>query len=257
MKRVLTDNIVANVRRQRFPKSSLDHLQDATAEGLKALLATLNIDPATPTIISGAETDYQPAEESGTKFVNAGWMAYEGNVYEIVENTNLVLAASKTIVFDFQESFTANDPVSYDDGNSFNVNQIIRVVTRVDDPDEGLVDYYDANNLQVPKWIDLVLENGAESSASVLYNNLPSPAYYKDAFGVVHLRGVLTLPDLNDDVVYFTLPEGFRPTTNWGIVDRMSLIADGFTRIQPNGQFRSFIQTRTFCNLYNISFPTR
>jgi hypothetical protein len=74
MKTVKTDNIVANVRRQQFPKSSLDHIQNAYKEGFEALLAALNCDPAEITILSGAVV-----EEAGDDYtVTAGWAAYGG-----------------------------------------------------------------------------------------------------------------------------------------------------------------------------------
>lgn len=160
MKRVLTNNIVANVRKQGFPKSSLDHLQDIGEERLEMLLSVLGIDPDTPTILQGCETNYLGGEVIGTFFVNAGWLAFENKIYKVAENTNLVMAAAKTIVFKIVETFTANDPVGFDDNNEFNVNQTLSIVTEVNDPGAELCDYYEALNFNKPVFSDLALING-------------------------------------------------------------------------------------------------
>jgi hypothetical protein len=89
----------------------------------------------------------------------------------------------------------------------------------------------------VPPAIPMTLINGWQPYGS----EYDQPAYWKDAFGVVHLKGSVAQPTPGSDVL-FILPEGFRParSSNWPAT--LNDAHFGTIQIESNGEVRS----RTF-----------
>ena len=63
---------------------------------------------------------------------------------------------------------------------------------------------------EVPTWIDLVMQNGWTSLSAVA----APPQYYKDRWGWVHVRGIITGGTTTTGTVIANLPAGFRPDLN-------------------------------------------
>ena len=98
--------------------------------------------------------------------------------------------------------------------------------------------WYDINTMQIAGEIDwraMTLESDWTADAT-----FSAPAYYKDAGGIVHLRGAVDDQDtavnaLTDDIT--TLPTGFRPRhTIYKLVPRESIAEIQLIRIQSSGE---------------------
>ena len=79
MKKILTNNIVENVRRQPFSKTSIDHLQEAFTEVLVSMMQMLNSNLSNTyrlhgLINSGSGSDYN---------ISAGAVYLNGEVYQV------------------------------------------------------------------------------------------------------------------------------------------------------------------------------
>lgn len=146
MKKLLLDNVVANVRAQRLERASLQHIMNAYSEGIQALLLALNCDPAEITILSGAV-----ATEDGSDYeVTAGWVAYADEIFE-VDAASFTAGGGETGVWNIDETYLASDPVKFDDGNEFNANQIRKMVLESGVSGSGVKDWDDTSISPVEK----------------------------------------------------------------------------------------------------------
>ncbi len=108
----------------------------------------------------------------------------------------------------------------------------------------------------VPAAIPMTLINGWQPYGE----EYDQPAYWRDAFGVVHLKGSVAQPTPGSDVL-FVLPEGFRParSTNWPAT--LNDAHFGTVEIETNGDVRSRTfnseqaeEAQAFTSLEGVSF---
>lgn len=109
-------------------------------------------------------------------------------------------------------------------------------------------------NKQQPSWTNITLQNGWKEESST-----KTPKYYKDDLGIVRFTGSIYSGTTTNGTVLFTLPEGFRPSTNFAVTtmtwsntsDYASILLD----IWSNGNVAiSFINSKQVINLSDISF---
>lgn len=244
MKHILTDNILQNVRKQRFPKSSFDHLMSSYEEGFQALLTAIGCNPASVTILSGCGITVNGQDFSMT----AGWAAYNNEIFEI-DAANFTAPAGQTAVFVIEETFSANDPIRFDDNSEFNVNQIRKLKMQSGASGSGLVDW---SGLVDTRWKELSLLNDAVDAGSTNHvGNRRAPSYKKDITGRVWLTGVV---EIGSGGHIATLPLGFRPLQNISLGFSHSIGHNTFPRIGTDGVI-DFTDS-TSCILDGISFDT-
>ena len=87
-----------------------------------------------------------------------------------------------------------------------------------------------------------------------------TPAYWQDAFGVVHLKGSVAQPAPGSDVI-FVLPEGLRPSQSMNWPATLDQAHFGTIEIETNGDVRSrtftaaqAAQSRAFTSMEGVSF---
>lgn len=183
----------------RFEKASLEHLQSAYQEGIEALLASMGCDPAEITILSGAVvTDGN---------VTAGWAAYANEVFQIdADDTLPVDPGPGTYVWQIDETFLDSDPVKFDDGNEFNVNQIRKLKLVVGAAGSGIADY---DEVVASDWIEPTLLNGWQKSNAAAYASAAQPRYMRKN-GIMFLKARFEGATSTANPV-LTLPVGYRP----------------------------------------------
>lgn len=90
-----------------------------------------------------------------------------------------------------------------------------------------------------PSWIAPTLQNSWTN-----YSSISNQAgYYRDQFGIVHLRGLITGGTTTVNTTLFTLPSGYRPAYNQLFVTRASnasKTAEGAARVDvwSNGEVK-------------------
>lgn len=90
-----------------------------------------------------------------------------------------------------------------------------------------------------------------------------TPAYWQDAFGVVHLKGSVAQPSPGSDVI-FVLPAALRPSKSMNWPATLDSAHFGTIEIETNGDVRSrtfnatqATQAQTFTSMEGVSFrPT-
>jgi len=105
-------------------------------------------------------------------------------------------------------------------------------------------------NPEPPGWLDLVLENGWVQTASV---DAVLPQFFKDKYGKVHVRGVITSGTTANGTQIFNLPAGYRPSK----VEIKPVLedtgsGDAHVHIAPDGDV--IIQRVTSSSELSISF---
>lgn len=116
-----------------------------------------------------------------------------------------------------------------------------------------------AAEMKIVKATPMVLLNGWQPYAGYY----DQPAYWKDALGVVHLKGAVAQPEPGSDVI-FVLPAGYRPQRdcNWPAV--LNAATMGTIEIRADGTVHSRTfdgaqeaAARAFTSLEGVSFrPT-
>jgi hypothetical protein len=86
----------------------------------------------------------------------------------------------------------------------------------------------------------------------------PAPGYWKDAFGVVHLEGMMKSGQVGGGKVFATLPAGYRPSS---LLFFNALTSDGNTAITPgeidvfsSGGIQVFVGNNGLVSLNGITF---
>lgn len=245
MKKTDLSNVVANVRGIVLEDKTIQHLIEAYQEGFEALLSAIGCDPAEITILSGAAT----TQASQDYTVAAGWVAYQGEIFE-VDASAFTAPGGQVGVWSIVETFAATDPVKFDDGNEYNVNQIRKMALVAGLSGSGLKDWDDVAN---GEWKPLTLLNGAlESGAAVVVGSRQAASYRKDFTGRVHLTGVVAL---GTSGIIATLPVGFRPVSNVSLGYGHAQGFNAFPRILTDGTI-DFLDSTSSAFLDGISFPS-
>lgn len=108
-------------------------------------------------------------------------------------------------------------------------------------------------NREQEDWIRPTLLNGWKSRVSSAY---PLVSYYKDDFGIVHLKG--TTVD-GEEKLMFTLPEGYRPEDRYNLFATPDTYADStnlfaIINVKSDGSVEVSNASLNRITLNNISF---
>lgn len=133
MKKFNLDQIVRNVRKMLYTKSSMEHMSEAYAEGFQAMLGALGVDPDTVTILSGAEVS------DGA--ITAGWAAYQNEIFQIDAASLPTDLGTDVLVWNIESTYRASDPILFDDGSSFNVHEIRKLILEAGSSGSTIADW--------------------------------------------------------------------------------------------------------------------
>lgn len=166
MKRVLTNNIQENVRRQPFSKATLEHIQEAFQEVLASILQHIAESTTVGTFLrlhglinSGEGTDYN---------ISAGAVMYLGEVYQVPAFVGS--HESNVPVLSFVTEYRAGDPVTFTDNNQFNVHEVKRMQISLGAPGSGDVDFSALGRLG----FNNINHNNVDATLAWHYTNLGS-----------------------------------------------------------------------------------
>lgn len=247
MKKVQLNGISEGVR---YPLTTLfaQHIQEAYAEIVDALVKGLIEDPSKLTILNGCVI----GGASPNFTVSAGAAYYQGEIF-LVDAGTVNVPSGQTLVWRIEESYAAGDPVTFSDNIPRNAHLIRKMKLVAGASGSGVEDNAEAMRLDVlakieqlqsdkadvvqEPWKDLVLGSGIITHTSATYGHpIPNAGYMKDTLGFVHLRGVIqaTISEPNDWYLVATLPEGYRPShaVNLSAGDAVQ------NRVMPTGEIR-------------------
>lgn len=147
MKRILTNNIVENTRRQPFNKASLEHIQEGFIEIFTALVKNFTENTTDYFRLHGlVDSDADPTDWD----ISAGAVWFDGEVYLV--DAFAGSHGSDVPVLTIDTTYRAGDPVTFSDNNTFNVHEIKKMVITLAASGSGDVDYEDLLEL-APGWV--------------------------------------------------------------------------------------------------------
>lgn len=136
MKKILSNNIAENVRRQPFTKASYEHIQEAFQEVFAHILKGLTAEAGGVVVLWGI-TDSDP--DAPDFNLSAGAVLYDGEVYDV--DAFVGSHVSDVPVLSLEETFRAGDPVKFSDNNEFNVHAIRKLKWTMGVSGSGIVDF--------------------------------------------------------------------------------------------------------------------
>lgn len=258
------------------PKSiqDLKHLQIGVKQVFDALLAGLT--PGTsnvPYVIVGCGITVSGSNVT----VAGGWIYLNAEVIRVVAGT-ITLASGQAAYLRKSEVTESYGTLTYADGNSRNVHTetiltptALATATAVDFNVNAMVPMSqtigDLIGFNVPKaWTNITL-----NADFIVSNILGTPQYFKDANGMVHLRGGVEYVGAftSIQVPITTMPTGLRPSTNnsyhnaghYGTGDerpyyicRMKVFTDGIIQLQDHYDSSGLSGDPSHINLTGISY---
>ncbi len=228
MKKTDLSNVEANVRGLILEDKTLQHIFEAYQEGFEAILKALNCDPAEITILSGAVVD-DSADPDFT--VTAGWAAYQGEVFQ-VDAGAFTAGGGETAVWVIETTYAATDPVQFDDGNEFNINQIRKLKLESGVSGSGEKDWGDVQFIQRESELNYVVDTGIVTGI-VKVVIIGSSAY---------VTGLLTATGSSQ--IQLTIPEFAIPSDGFVLIYSRS--SSGLTHKNVPGGSGDQILTITF-----------
>lgn len=136
MKKILTNNIVENVRRQPFNKASLEHIQEAFQEVFADLLKGLTDNAAGVVVLHGC-IDSDP--DANDYDISAGAVLYNGEVFQVDAFTGS--DATDVPVLTLVETYRTGDPVKFSDNNDYNVHVVRKLAWSMAAAGSGIADF--------------------------------------------------------------------------------------------------------------------
>ncbi len=233
-KQLITTDIIST-RQMPIRKITLDHLQEAYQEPIKALMRAIGTDdeagtPGTPAkdIIYGLQST-----TVGSAFTcNRGAVYYNGEIFQ-VPAASFTIGGGEYPIFVLTTSFATGDPTEFTDSNSFNIHRIrtLRVISGTTGTANYSGTFSDFTNKFLPD--KATLTNGTNITSGAVVGN-------KNKLGEVLLQGTLALNGsfiLSDTLC--TLPVGHRPLQN------VFFITGGFNAALTYGTFYCQITAST------------
>lgn len=136
MKKILSNNIVENTRRQPFNKASLEHIQEAFQEVFTSFLKQFTEDTANYFRLHGLVD----SDGSATAWdISAGAVYFNGEVFQV--DAFVGTDPSDVPVLTLSTTYRAGDPVKFSDNNDFNVHEIRKMVITLGAPGSGDVNF--------------------------------------------------------------------------------------------------------------------
>jgi hypothetical protein len=205
MKQLKTINIGA----QSFlpaTSATLEHLQAATQDTVRAFLQALGVDISQPaTRIAGMGISSNNDEIT----VSPGWI-WVNNELLYCPGGTVTPGAGQVAVFALQETYSAADPVTFVDSNrveagQFNVYADRQAVVTAGAAGSGLADVETTPHANDVQWVDLVLLNGTINVGGT------KAQYRVTKEGKVELRGTINVPP--NVLVAVQMPDAIEPKT--------------------------------------------
>lgn len=137
MNKIITTDVVDPLVQQPFTADSLDFLQDANKEMIKAYALSMIgkiYDPTKYYIISGLDS-------YGTHQYTEGYVFHDGELYYCPGKSNTTLFVN-TPVLNLVESNAPFDPVTFSDASTHSVHKIRRFIISDAVSGSGTVDYF-------------------------------------------------------------------------------------------------------------------
>lgn len=138
MKKILTNNIVENVRRQPFNKASYDHLQESYQEVIEDIMKALTGDTSGVVVLYGCEDSDPDANDYD---ISAGAVLYNGEIFRVDAFVGSDPSDVPVLVMD--ETFREGDPVTFSDNNEYNVHAIRKLKWQMAGTGTGITDFSD------------------------------------------------------------------------------------------------------------------
>ena len=136
MKKILTNNIVEDVRRQPFNKASLEHIQESYNEVIADIMKALT-DNATGVVVLHGLVDSDGGATSWN--ISAGAVLYNGEVFQVDAFVGSDPSDVPVLVLD--ETYRAGDPVKFSDNNEYNVHVIRKLKFEMAGTGTGIADF--------------------------------------------------------------------------------------------------------------------
>lgn len=205
-KQLITTDITST-RQMPIRKMTLDHLQEAYTEPIKALMRAIGTDdeagtPGTPAkdIIYGLQST-----TVGSAFTcNRGAVYYNGEIFQ-VPAASFTIGVGQYPIFVLTTAFATGDPTEFTDSNSFNIHRIraLRVISGTTGTSNYSGTFSDFTNKMLASEVECTY-GGNTSAASVFAK--------RNRDGLVNLRGSATM---NNSYILTgllaTIPAGYRP----------------------------------------------
>ncbi len=142
----------------------------------------------------------------------------------------------------YQTASTSIDHVFYSASSSTSSNELMRV--------KGSGNVSITGSIDVETMVAPTFQNGFTNWG----NGYATAGYYKDKMGRVHLKGVVTRPSSSEQLVIFTLPAGYRPTSGRQIFSVLNDIYTSQIDIHSNGNVVVLYASVGALSLNGISF---
>lgn len=136
MKKILTNNIIEDTRRQPFNKISYEHIQEAFQEVFNEILKGITDN------VGGTHALYGciDSDISATGWaISEGAIFYNGEVFQIPLFVGS--HATNVPVLNIVSTFRAGDPVTFSDNNTFNVHQVRTMAWTMGASGSGLLNF--------------------------------------------------------------------------------------------------------------------
>jgi len=143
MKKILSANIVENVRRQPFNKASLEHIQEAFTEVFADIMKGIT-DSSSGLIVLHGCVDSDAGATAWN--ISAGAIMYNGEIYKI--DAFVGTHGSQVPVLSVVTSYRAGDPVKFSDNNDYNVHAIYKLQWALGVSGSGLADFSQVKRLR-------------------------------------------------------------------------------------------------------------
>jgi hypothetical protein len=257
-KQLITTDITST-RQMPIRKMTLDHLQQAFVEPIRALARAIGTDdeggtPGTPAqdIVYGL----QSTTVGSTFTCNRGAVYSSGEIFQ-VPAASFTIGGGEYPIFILGTAYATGDPTEFTDSNLFNIHRIrtLRVVSGTTSTANYFGKFSDFTNKMLASSVDCPL--GGNTSAGVVTAK-------RNRDGLVTLKGTVTMNGsfiLTN--VLATIPAGYRPPatvvavvgTLQGLTFELIVVTIGTSgQILASGDPNSVIANNTVVFLDSISF---
>lgn len=208
-KQLITTNITSTAQ-MPIRKMTLDHLQEAQQEDMRALARHVGTDDAggTPGTVAKDILYGLQATIVGSAFSCNRGAVYTGGEIYLVNASSFTIGGGQYPIFVLDTSYASGDPTEFTDSNSHNIHRIrtLRVISGTTGTTGYAGTFSDYTNKNLPAIV------AATNNVNVPTGVTKS---YKNKFGQVTLQGFLQMNGsfgLSDTLC--TLPVGHRPSSN-------------------------------------------
>lgn len=205
-KQLITTDITST-RQMPIRKMTLDHLQEAYQEPIKALMRAIGTDDDAGTPGTAAKDIIYGLQSTtvGSAFTcNRGAVYYNGEIFQ-VPAASFTIGGGEYPIFVLTTSFATGDPTEFTDSNSFNIHRIrtLRVISGTTGTANYSGTFSDFTNKMLASEVECTYGGNTSAASAFAKRNRDT---------LVNLRGSATM---NGSYVITgllaTIPVGYRP----------------------------------------------